>query len=423
MVVEAQRAVAENETKAHQVRRGKRDQAELRFWPGGPIPFGLDPVPEFDPRSPARLLGSRLVPSSKTSWFLELQQLVQAEVDKRLNDAPDQRPALQSESDQLEREIKGLALSLADPDLPLAVRKAVQDQYSTVLTRIDDIAFQVRELEQTAVRGNDLVSVPQVLDCLQRLRTVLSQGSATRMNIELAFHIDRIICHPDGHVVLQLCRLGVLADELDFFEETSNIIKSPKQEEGPSNLHAKPRRRARRRIIKDADSSEDPLALAEFAADPHRFAGLGNQWFQEISLQVPEATFPAKELASKAAELRKAGYTQDQIAQELGLTKPTAAKALKIAEEMDEELRSMPRVFRNRRLWHEEMAREVADAKAQGLGTNALMAKFGKSDTTIRKALVYAKEMGLLKEEEEQTHSNDIPASLPHSSSPEENLS
>jgi DNA invertase Pin-like site-specific DNA recombinase len=69
---EAQRAVAENETKAHQVRRGKRDQAELRFWPGGPIPFGLDPVPEFDPRSPARLLGSRLVPSPKTSWIVEL---------------------------------------------------------------------------------------------------------------------------------------------------------------------------------------------------------------------------------------------------------------------------------------------------------------------------------------------------------------
>lgn len=41
--------------------------------------------------------------------------------------------------------------------------------------------------------------------------------------------------------------------------------------------------------------------------------------------------------------------------------------------------------------WHEDHALEVAAKKAEGLGTNELAAYFGKTDTTIRKALEHAR--------------------------------
>ena len=78
--------------------------------------------------------------------------------------------------------------------------------------------------------------------------------------------------------------------------------------------------------------------------------------------------------------------------EEFGKTPPTIRRALQFAKEMDERFAEMPKKMPRAR-WDEVHAEEVAAKKAEGLGTNELAKHFSKSDTTIRKALEYAKEM------------------------------
>jgi DNA-binding NarL/FixJ family response regulator len=70
----------------------------------------------------------------------------------------------------------------------------------------------------------------------------------------------------------------------------------------------------------------------------------------------------------------------------LGKSVPTVRKALRLAAESDEAVRSLPRKVR-RRCWAEDHAQEVAGLKAQGLSVPQIARELGKSEPTIRAAL------------------------------------
>ena len=116
---------------------------------------------------------------------------------------------------------------------------------------------------------------------------------------------------------------------------------------------------------------------------------LPDKWVDEAIFQMPEATCWAKENATAVAAMRFQGHTHEQLAKHFGKTTPTIRKALRFAAKEDASLTELPQRMRRSR-WHEDYAVEVAAKKAEGLGTNELVALFGKSDTTIRKALEHA---------------------------------
>jgi len=70
---EAMRATEDTRIKAHNVVRGKRDAAERKFWPGGPIPFGLRAISITSNRNgKLEVEGSVLEPSPDTSPIIKL---------------------------------------------------------------------------------------------------------------------------------------------------------------------------------------------------------------------------------------------------------------------------------------------------------------------------------------------------------------
>lgn len=70
---EAMRATDDTRIKAHNVVRGKRDAAERKFWPGGPIPFGLRSRTITSNRGgKIEIEGSVLEPDPETSPIIKL---------------------------------------------------------------------------------------------------------------------------------------------------------------------------------------------------------------------------------------------------------------------------------------------------------------------------------------------------------------
>jgi hypothetical protein len=152
-----------------------------------------------------------------------------------------------------------------------------------------------------------------------------------------------------------------------------------------------PRRRARLRVDESEHGGVDLSDALYTAADPNRFAGLEERWFWTDVFQIPRRKSWAEENAVEVAAARAAGLTMEKLAEQFGKTVPTIRAALRFAASVEESVRQLPRKMPRRR-WHEEHAREVAAKKADGLGTGALAAYFGKSDTTIRAALDYARQ-------------------------------
>ncbi len=83
------------------------------------------------------------------------------------------------------------------------------------------------------------------------------------------------------------------------------------------------------------------------------------------------------------------------------MTPPTIRKALKYATQaLGIVLSSLPKKMA-RADWAKDHAVEVARLKASGRNTVELAEHFGKSDTTIRKALKHAEESALVRVDED----------------------
>ncbi|WP_437193239.1 hypothetical protein [Planctomicrobium sp. SH527] len=323
----------------------------------------------------------------KTLQFQELVSLVQIELERRQQYAPNRKHELEQELQAHTKHANGWLVSLSDPNLSSSVRAAIQERLDAALEKQQSLRLQIGELEVQEATIASLVDPAAILTSLSRLNEVLTADNPTLTNVELSLHIDKIACHPKGRVVLRTCRLGSLSRAVDFFSETP---ATPERDAEPhsENYQVTPRRRRRRRYFGvDPDDSGSSAALADFAADPERYSDLAPHWFDEFEFHVPEITFPAKELAMAVAAERKKGLTEAQLAAMFNVSNPTIRKALRIAKQSDPELAAMPWRVQNKRRWHEEHADQVAAAKAAGMSMAEMVTHFEKSDTTIRKAL------------------------------------
>lgn len=335
-------------------------------------------------------VGQRLFPpgdgEGEPDWLAPLAQDVGEALAARVDHHPDQRAAYEQEMKDLQAKQAGWSQSLAKPDLSPAIRSAIEADWEKALARQHEIEAILAEMENCQQRVEESLDPQLVLDRLAKLPQVLALNNPTSGNLELSLHIDRIDCYEDGRIVMRTCKLGALADACDLLKQDGVVPRHASNQDNNGVPRATPRRRARLRV----DGGADAKAAADTVADPHRFAGLSEEWFWEDTFQIPVKTYPFQEMAIEVATQRLAGQTHESLAKVFGVTVPTIRKALRYAANVDERLRELPRKMpRNR--WHEDHAHEVAAKKAEGLGTNELAAFFGKSDTTIRKALEHAR--------------------------------
>ena len=242
-------------------------------------------------------------------WFRELQKLVQAEIDKASAGVVDRRPAVEAEIADLKNQIRGWRLSLGKPDLDEAVRDLLSEKdVASSVTRLTDREAELTSMD--SVEAPAQVDPKALADRLNRLADVLSGNNPSRINLELSCHIDKILCFPDGRVVVRTCKLGALAGDSRIL-----VTNSPPAIESGSASLMKPGR-PRKRGIRQLNTEDAGTSLrntAHWAADVNRFAHLGADWFWEDELRIPDPTCWAKENASNVATLRLQGLTIAQI--------------------------------------------------------------------------------------------------------------
>jgi len=313
----------------------------------------------------------------------EVHQMLAAQVDHH----PDQRAALEQEMQKLQSQHAGWSQSLAKSDLSPSIRSAIEADWERALARQHEIEALLATMRNYQDRVKEILDPQLVLDRLDKLPQVLALNNPTLGNLELSLHIDRIDCFEDGRVVMRTCKLGALAETRDLLKQDTGQAQAAGTQRTNKSKRATPRRRARLQVDVDADEK----AAADAAADPNRFAGLSEEWFWEDTFQIPRKVWPFQEMAVEVSIQRLAGQTHEQLAETFGVTVPTIRKALRYAADMDERFKDMPRKMA-RACWHQDHALEVAAKQAEGLGTDALVAHFGKCDKTILKALAYAKQ-------------------------------
>lgn len=277
-------------------------------------------------------------------WYSALRAEIEAELTRLRNPSDDGHAALTAERVRLDSQIRGWRQTLANPELSAALRADIEADYTSAADRIREIeAFLLRTAadEQFAER---LVTASEITERLDRLAAILASENATLGNLELSQHIDRIDCHPSGKAVMRICRLGPLGMEaittIGFSGQEVADVGVPglpsTQSDGPAS-QVVPRRRAKLRVDDAENPSERLRALAEWAADPHRFAGLDEQWFDTVTFTMPEPLPWYQEYAeavlARVEQLEAQGLkvSLNKLAKEFGVSRPTLSRALKTA--------------------------------------------------------------------------------------------
>jgi uncharacterized protein (DUF433 family) len=327
----------------------------------------------------------------KTDWFGPLLEQIQTELNRFSADELDARPALEKEREQLQKQIQGWSLSLSNAGLNATVRAVLEGDMEVALRRRQEIEGQLAEIDSVSRRTETVVDPQAVVDRLNRLADVLAKDNPSRANLELSLHIDAICCYHDGRAVVRTCKLGALTGATDLLVSDEKASSQDVPHDGTAFV-AKPRRRAVRRV-EDAQGDQNALrAAAHLAADVNRFAGLGPEWFWEDTFCIPARKSWAEKHAMDVADRRATGQTMEVLAAHFRKTIPTIRSALRYAAMRDESVKELPKKMPRSR-WADENASAVAKLKGEGMTTVETAKHFGKSETTIRAALVHAQKL------------------------------
>ena len=295
---------------------------------------------------------------------------------------------LEQESKDIWSKVAGWTETLSKPDLSSLIRAQVEQQLTVVLQRKQKIEVELDMLVSGVEHVDRVLDPKTAVDGLRRLDEVLAGGNPSDINVELSLHIESILVHPDGTVVIRTNRLGV-------FEGVSEILAGDHVDDGvldgvdnqPNVFQIRQRALSRRHTTGPAETSK--LAKADGVIEGH--IDVPDKWVDEAIFQMPKLTSWSEKHAEDVAKLRKTGLTLEKLAGHFGKTVPTIRKALRLAAKTDESLKELPRKMPRAR-WHEDHAAEVAEMRAKGMGTSQLVERFGKSDTTIRLSLKHAQD-------------------------------
>jgi hypothetical protein len=314
---------------------------------------------------------------------------VRTELTGRLEQDQDRRPMLEKEAKGIDSKVAGWTETLSKSDLSSLVRTQVEHQFSIALRRKQEIEVELEMLTHGTKHVDTVLAPKAAIDRLQRLDEVLAGSNPSDINVELSLHIESILVHPDGTVVMRTNRLGI-------FEGASQILAGDSEDidvltdanDDRDGFQIRPRALSRRRTTGLVETSK--LAKADGVIEGH--VQLPEKWVDEAIFKIPELISWAEEHAVEVGARRLAGRTVEQLCGEFGKTPPTIRSALRHAARIDGRFQELPRKMARAR-WHEDHALDVAAKKAEGLGTEELVEFFKRSAPTILKALRHAAEL------------------------------
>ncbi|HAW29133.1 MAG TPA: hypothetical protein DCY03_13605 [Planctomycetaceae bacterium] len=266
-----------------------------------------------------------------SQWYPVIKHEIQQELENMFKNDSGRVDSLLHELERISNQKKGWRISLADPNLPQSIRDEIHLDYQRAESRESDIQIQIERRQKREEYMAELLNPDLVVESLNRLDEVLAGENATRGNLELSLHIDRIECFRDGHVKMKMCRLGSLPQCLEFMKYNSidsegggDSATIDRQEH-----QATPRRRAKLRVESIGPEGKELDTAAAFAADPERFSGLGPEWFEEIKFDVPRDKHWYQIYAPEVFHRRQeAELPYAKLADEFDVTPPTARAAV-----------------------------------------------------------------------------------------------
>lgn len=165
------------------------------------------------------------------------------------------------------------------------------------------------------------------IDRLARLDDVLAGGNPSDINVELSLHIESILVHLDGTVVMRTNRLGIFEGVSEILAgDRSDVSVLDDDDDQRDGFHIRPRALSRRRTTGSVETSK--LAKADGVIETP--VELPEQWVDETLFHVPKLTSWAEDHAKQAFRRRQeAKLSHAKLATEFGVTPPTARAAVK----------------------------------------------------------------------------------------------
>ena len=327
----------------------------------------------------------------------EMRSLIEEYLEKQSSTENDSRPAIASQITEIDEQIRGWTQSLGNPSLPHEVRRSIETDFNVAIELKAELEEALAQLEYVFASRSFRLDSAKVRKMMSRLSDVLAEPNPSLANIELSLHIDKINCKPDGTVTVRFCKLGLAGIEavnsIGLVEVNNNPIADGDTDSDNGGKYAcTPRRRARLSASSDLYSAWDLESLAHWATDPHRFDYMDDCWFEEVTFVRPKQLCWAEENAIAIAECRlNERLTEAALAEKFGVSNLTIRKGLKIALKLDSKYNDIPKKMPRSR-WDEDHAAEV-HAISHTMMMKDMVSHFGKTDTTLRKAIKFAKEI------------------------------
>jgi hypothetical protein len=268
----------------------------------------------------------------KTTWFNPVMDQIRVGIGSVAAEHDRTKPQLEAEHAHLQQQLQGWSLSLAKTDLSVALRALITKDAEAAVQRQQEIETELGQLDALRRFTEGEKQVEKAAEQLSRLADALDAQNQSWTNLELSLHIDAIRCYQDGRVMVRTCKLGALPDYVHFFDRPDDVTSEPDMPDSAA-IPARPRRRARRRVVVEHDDPAELRAAAHVAADVDRFAGLGPEWFWEDTLQPVKKLSWAEEYAARVlARQKETGWSLAKLAKEFGKSRPTIKSAIDHAE-------------------------------------------------------------------------------------------
>lgn len=323
------------------------------------------------------------------AWLPDFIADVRSSLESHFEREPDRGPMLERESKDIDNKVAGWTETLSKKDLSPLVRQQIEQELDFALRRKQGIGVDLEMLANAKEHVSTVLDAKKAIERLRNLTKVLAAGNPSDLNEELAKHIESIVVHPDGTVVMRTSRLGL-------FEGASEILASGSEgatEEVGESGGFKIRKRAltRRRTTGDIKTSklEKPSGMVE------TLVSLPDKWVDEAIFKVPVATSFPKEHGEEVFLRRQAGkLSYAKLADEFGVTAPTCRAAVKYYLEthpgVTDGVKLRPGGKRPAKFDVSKFGGEARALWETGWSKLKLANKFACSTPTIDKALVWA---------------------------------
>ncbi len=282
-----------------------------------------------------RLFAKPEPPAAVPAWFAEITAMVREELSKMQAQEPQREFELRQQLDQLKGQIHGWNMTLSNPSLQATVREHVQQSMADAIENCGRLESELAVIVSQPKQVGELLDPQEVLKRLHQLHEILSRDNINGINMELAKHIERIDCYPDGRIILRGTYLGLFAGAVSLLSVDSGVAPAA-ADQGCMAL-TKPRRLSPRKS--SGFGGCDALAADEsrIFLNPERFVGVPGKFFFEEKMVLPVAIAWPKANASAVLQFRLAhpDLTLVKIAEHFGKSRSAIAAALRIARVPD----------------------------------------------------------------------------------------